>query len=59
MDFLKNLFTNDNTIIGLCGISDEDTITKNLNILYANNPPIAPVKLVARNKDHLKNIFEL
>ncbi len=57
MEFLKNLFTNDNSIIGLCGLEDQDTLTANLNRLFTNctyTPPISPEY---QRHEHLRNIF--
>lgn len=57
MEFLKNLFTNDNSIIGLCGIEEEDGLTGNLNRIFTENTYPPPVNLIYRNQKHLANIF--
>ncbi len=57
MEFLKNLFTNDNSIIGLCGLGEKDDITANLNLIFTDCNYAPPVNLMYKNREHLKNIF--
>ena len=57
MEFLKNLFTNDNSIIGLCGFDDDKDLTSNLNRIFTDYNYTPPVNLMYRNRQHLKNIF--
>lgn len=57
MEFLKNLFTNDNSIIGLCGFDDDKDLTRNLNRIFTDYSYTPPVNLMYRNRQHLKNIF--
>ncbi len=53
MEFFKNLFTNDNSIIGLCGFEEDD----DLNIIFPDCNYKPPVNLMYKNHEHLKNIF--
>lgn len=58
MEFLKNLFTNDNSIIGLCGLEGEnDDITNNLNCIFREHHYAPAVNLAQKNKEYLRNIF--
>ena len=57
MEFLKNLFTNDNSIIGLSGLEDEDNLTSNLNKLFTDYTYTPPINLIYKNREHLRNIF--
>lgn len=57
MEFLKNLFTNDNSIIGLCGFEDGDDLNSNLNRIFTDCNYTPPVNLMYKNHEHLKNIF--
>jgi len=46
MNFFKNLFTNDNSIIGLCGISSESAVITNIMNDYRElnyTPPLNPL----------------
>lgn len=57
MEFFKNLFTNDNSIIGLCGFENENDLTSNLNKIFTDCNYTPPVNLMYKNREHLKNIF--
>lgn len=57
MEFLKNLFTNDNSIIGLCGFKDERDMNAKLDFIFDNISYTPAVNLAYRNREHLKNIF--
>ena len=57
MEFLKNLFTNDNSIIGLCGLEEDRNISANLDFIFTDYCCDPPVNLMYRNREHLKNIF--
>lgn len=59
MEFLKNLFTNDNSIIGLCGFEEKDDVASNLDKIFVNCNYAPPVNLMYKNREHLKNIFSL
>lgn len=57
MEFLKNLFTNDNSIIGLCGFKDERDLSTKLDFIFDNVSYAPPVNLAYKNREHLRNIF--
>ncbi len=57
MEFFKNLFTNDNSIIGLCGFDDDIEHTPLLNRIFEDYNYKPPVNLMYKNQQHLKNIF--
>ncbi len=57
MEFLKNLFTNDNSIIGLCGFEEKNDLSINLDRLFTEPRYAPPVNLMYKNREHLKNIF--
>ncbi len=57
MEFLKNLFTNDNSIIGLCGFEDNKSVTDNLNRIFTDCNYAPPVNLMYKNREHIRNIF--
>lgn len=57
MEFLKNLFTNDNSIIGLCGFEEDNDLAGNLNRIFTDCNYTPPVNLMYKNREHLKNIF--
>ncbi len=57
MEFFKNLFTNDNSIIGLCGFEDEKDLGSNLDRIFTGCNYAPPVNLMYKNREHLKNIF--
>lgn len=57
MEFFKNLFTNDNSIIGLHEIEDDNSLTQNLNRIFSDYSYAPPVNLMYKNREHLKNIF--
>lgn len=57
MEFLKNLFTNDNSIVGLCSFEDEPNISAKLDFIFTDYTMDPPVNLMYRNREHLRNIF--
>jgi len=57
MEFLKNLFTNDNSVIGLACFKDEKDINTCLDFIFTDYCCDPPINLAYRNREHLKNIF--
>lgn len=57
MEFFKNLFTNDNSIIGLCGFAEDKDLNSDLNRIFTDCNYKPPVNLMYKNREHLKNIF--
>lgn len=57
MEFFKNLFTNDNSIIGLCGFEEEEDRQVCINRIFEDCNYAPPVNLMYKNQQHLKNIF--
>lgn len=57
MEFLKNLFTNDNSIVGLCALEEDRNIGAKLDFIFTDYSMDPPVNLMYRNREHLKNIF--
>lgn len=57
MEFFKNLFTNDNSIIGLCGFDDDEDRQMYVGQVLTDCNYAPPVNLMYKNQQHLKNIF--
>lgn len=57
MEFFKNLFTNDNSIIGLCGFEEKHDSHGCFNRIFEECNYAPPVNLMYKNQQHLKNIF--
>lgn len=57
MDFFKKLFTNDNTIIGLCGIESNSPVIENILKDYTELNYAPPVNLAYENRRIFKHMF--
>ena len=58
MEFFKNLFTNDNSIIGLCSIESEKQDFDNcIDYLFSAYNYKPQVSVEYKNHEHLKNMF--
>ena len=58
MEFLKNLFTNDNSIVGLCSIENKKQDFDNcINYLFSEYNYKPEVNIQYKNHEHLKNLF--
>ncbi len=59
MEFLKNLFTNDNSIIGLCGFEDDSEKGATIDRIFPECNYAPPVNLMYQNQKHIENIFHV
>lgn len=59
MEFLKNLFTNDNSIIGLCAIEDDTEKAVCFDRILSDCNYAPPVNLMYQNQKHIENIFHV
>ena len=57
MEFLKKLFTNDNTIIGLCGIENGSPVIQNILNDYRALNYTPPTNLTYENRRIFKHMF--
>ena len=57
MEFLKKLFTNDNTIIGLCGIENNSPVIQNILNDYRALNQTPPINLTYENRKIFKHMF--
>ena len=57
MEFLKKLFTNDNSVVGLCAFVDKEDFQRNLDVIFPDTHYTPPVSLEYKTREHLKNIF--
>ena len=57
MEFLKKLITNDNTIIGLCGIENSSPVIQNILNDYRALNYTPPTNLAYENRRIIRHMF--
>lgn len=57
MEFLKKLFTNDNTIVGLCGIETDSPLIENIIKDYRELNYTLPTDLAYENRRIFNHMF--